>query len=197
MGRPRRFAVFAPGNSRLSDVSVEHAVLDTFSYTSTTQLAPLRLKTQPLRAGLDGEPRAPLLVHSAARRAARRSGDPMSIRWARSPSPAYLNNGSRAIPKPSPALTMAAVGRTSTTTSTKADLRDRMRSASPFLQSGEAQKWGPKKNPTVANSPTPASSWTESQKSARHTHHSQASCILASQFTGKIGVWSPDSEQLL
>ena len=124
-------------NSRLSDVSVENAILDTFSFTSTTQLAPLRLKTQPrtrpesklpLRTGPDGVPRT-----------ARRSGDPMSIRWARSPSPAYLNNGSRAIPKPSPAV----------------DLRDRMRSASPFLQSEQGKKWGPKKKATAANT-TPA-----------------------------------------
>lgn len=33
-------------NKRLSDVSVENAVLDTFSFTSTTQLAPLRKLTK-------------------------------------------------------------------------------------------------------------------------------------------------------
>ena len=99
---PRRYA----SNKRLSDVSIEN-LLDTFSYTPAEGRLP-QLRGQKRaeeekvrRVGLDGVPRT-----------ARRSQDPMSLRWAR-----YR------------------------TSSPSADLRERMRSASPFMQTEQATVW--------------------------------------------------------
>ncbi len=98
----RRYA----SNKRLSDVSVEN-LLDTFSYTPAEGRLP-QLRGQKKveedkirRVGLDGVPRT-----------ARRSTDPMALRWAR-----YRTKS------PSP------------------DLREWMRSASPFMQTGQANVW--------------------------------------------------------
>ena len=93
-------------NKRLSDVSIEN-ILDTFSYTAAEGRLP-QLRGQKKaeeekvrRVGLDGVPRT-----------ARRSLDPMAVRWGR-----YRNAS------PSP------------------DLRERMRSASPFMQTEQANAW--------------------------------------------------------
>ena len=93
-------------NKRLSDVSIEN-ILDTFSYTAAEGRLP-QLRGQKReeeekvrRVGLDGVPRT-----------ARRSLDPMAVRWGRYKSAS-----------PSP------------------DLRERMRSASPFMQTEQANAW--------------------------------------------------------
>ena len=66
----------------------------------------------------------------------------MSIRWARSPSPAYLNKMMEGTP--------AHLNTTSNSrrSSSVVDVRARMRSVSPFLQSEQGKKWGPKKQQT-------------------------------------------------